>query len=67
MPADFNERHARKGIMTNQPDRQQDWTHPHASTTVCDREECQAKARFWVQGMTGEPAVFVPDNATETV
>jgi hypothetical protein len=33
---------------------------PIASVWVCHREECQERARSWVQGVTGEPAVFVP-------
>jgi hypothetical protein len=56
----YNERHARKGIMTNQPDGI-DLNRSHASTEVCHRPECQEKARFWVQGFTGEPATYVPD------
>jgi len=57
----FNERHARTGIMTNQPGGY-DRDRPHAATTVCHRTECQDKARFWVQGVTGETATYVPDD-----
>lgn len=57
---DFNERHKPAGCMTNQPGRPIDWDRPHASTHVCGLDECQEKARFWVQGITGEAAVFVP-------
>lgn len=60
MPSNFTERHARKGIMTNQPGTY-DKDRPHASTVVCDRDECQERARFWVSGTTNEPAVYVPD------
>lgn len=56
----FNERHKRTGLVTNQPGGY-DRDRPHASTVVCEREECQRKARFWVQGTTGEAAVYVPD------
>jgi hypothetical protein len=60
---DFNERHAPKGYMTNQPEEGYDESRPLASTVVCAREECQEKARFWVQGSTGETAVYVPYKA----
>jgi hypothetical protein len=60
MAAVFNEKHARKGIMTNQPGGY-DPDRAHAAASVCDRDECQKKARFWVQGVTGETAVYVPD------
>lgn len=60
MPADYNERHARKGLMTNKPGYPVP-DGPYASTVVCDRPECQERARFWVQGLTGETAVYVPD------
>lgn len=56
----YNERHARKGIVTNQPDGY-DKSRPHASTQVCDRDACIKKATFWVQGVTGESAVLVLD------
>jgi hypothetical protein len=64
--ADFNERHAPTGRITNQPDGF-DRDRPHASTSVCDREECQQKARFWVQGTTGEAGVYVPFRRTAGV
>ena len=57
---DFNERHARTGIMTNQPGTY-DRDRPHASTVVCERDACQQRARHWVQGTTGEPATYVRD------
>lgn len=57
---EHNERHARRGLVTNQPGGY-DAGRPHASTIVCDRPECQASARHWVQGVTGETAVYVPD------
>jgi len=56
----MNEKHKRTGIMTNQPDGY-DKNRPIAATDVCWREQCQRKARFWVQGVTGETAVYVPD------
>jgi hypothetical protein len=60
MSEQFNEKHQRTGIVTNQPTGY-DRDRPHASTTVCERPECQQKAHFWVQGITGETAVYVPD------
>lgn len=56
----FREKHKRAGLMTNQP-RGYRADRPHAATIVCERDECQDKARFYVQGVTGEPAVYVPD------
>jgi hypothetical protein len=56
----FSERHTRTGIVTNQPGAY-DKSRPHASTVVCDRPECQARAIRWVAGMTNETAVYVPD------
>lgn len=56
----FIEKHARAGIVTNQPGAY-DRDRPHASTIVCEREECQAKAIRWVAGTTNETAVYVPD------
>ena len=59
---EYNEKHARKGLMTNQPvGLPLNWDRPHASTIVCDRPECQKKARHWVQGVTGETAVYYSD------
>ncbi len=60
--ADFSERHARKGLMSNRrPGSVPDG--PFASTVVCDRQECQDKARFWVQGVTGEAATDADNRA----
>lgn len=63
MAREFTERHARKGLMTNMSQAADGYRRdlPHASTIVCEREECQAAARFWVQGVTGEGAVYIPD------
>jgi hypothetical protein len=62
MSGEFNERHRRAGLMTNQPPHlPMNWDQPHASTIVCDRPECQKKARFWVQGTTGEAATYYAD------
>jgi hypothetical protein len=59
MSGDFNERHKSVGVVTNQPDGY-DAARPHAATLVCDRPGCQEKAKFWVQGITGEQAHFKP-------
>jgi hypothetical protein len=52
--------HARKGIVTNQPDGY-DASRPHASRTVCDRPSCIAHAIQSVAGRTNETAVYVSD------
>jgi hypothetical protein len=52
--------HARKGIVTNQPDGN-DPDRPHAARTVCDRPECIAHAIKWVAGHTNETAVHITD------
>lgn len=56
----FNEKHKRAGIVTNQPGTY-DRDRPHASTVVCDLEECRAKAIRYVAGVTNETAVYVAD------
>lgn len=57
----FNEKHAPTGRMVNtsQADEYRN-DRPHASTVVCDRPSCREAATFWVQGVTGETAVFRP-------
>jgi len=60
----YLERHARTGIMTNQPDGH-DQGRPHAATSVCARPECQRRAQQWVAATTNEPAVYVPDQEEE--
>jgi hypothetical protein len=59
---DFNEKHRRSGIVTNQPGAgPYDHGRPHASTIVCDRPECRKRAIQWVAAATNETAVYVPD------
>ena len=59
---EFNERHKRTGLVSNQPRGEPiDWDRPHASTIVCDRPTCQLAARQWVAAYTNEPAVYYPD------
>jgi len=57
-----NEKHRRTGVVTNQPGGW-DRDRPHASTIVCEREECQRSAKRWVAGETNETAVYVPDKS----
>ena len=45
------------GYVTNQPDGY-DPNRSHASTTVCDREECRENATRWVEQETGESGVY---------
>jgi hypothetical protein len=59
---EFSERRGRTGLVTNQPPgRPIDWDRAHASTIVCDREECQAKAKQYVAAFTNETAVYYAD------
>lgn len=57
---EHNEKHAATGYMVNES--QADGTYnrdlPHASTWVCDREECRTRAQRWVAAMTNERAVY---------
>lgn len=53
-------RHARKGIVTNQPG-DYDPARPHASIQVCDRPECIRRAVSWVAGQTNETATYISD------
>ena len=54
-------KHARKGVVTNQPD-EYDQERPHASTAVCDREECIEDAKAWVWAITREAATHLRDS-----
>lgn len=56
--------HARKGIVTNQPDSL-DLKRSHAARTVCDREPCITAAKRWVAAKTNETAYYVPDDDPE--
>lgn len=53
-------RHARKGIVTNQPGSY-DSALPHAASNVCDQPECILTMGRWVSGKTGMPAFYRAD------
>lgn len=60
--------HARKGIVTNQPEWLSqtgsiglDLTKPHAARACCDREDCIKAAKRWVAGEVNGTAYYVPD------
>jgi hypothetical protein len=53
--------HARKGIVTNQPDGY-DRNRAHAARNCCDRPACIEAAKSWAAGITNETAYYVPDS-----
>jgi hypothetical protein len=57
---DFDEKHGRVGIVTNQPNGY-DPNRNHAATIVCDRPACRRAAMAWVAAKTGETPVYVSD------
>lgn len=55
----FTEKHVPTGTMCNASQRDvYSAGRPHASTVVCDRPECRAKAIRWVGAETNEQGVY---------
>ena len=52
----YSEATGRVAWPTGMPEHNQ----PHASTTVCPREECREDAARWVEQITGTRGQFVP-------
>lgn len=61
--ASFTERHARRGLVSNQDRNRSDWGHsaPFASVTCCGRDECVQTAIRYVAGVTNSTAQYQPD------
>lgn len=55
----FTEKHKATGTICNASQRDTySNDRAHASTVVCDREECRAKANAWIGAMTNEQGVY---------